>query len=314
MSFASKTKNELTRIDTETRCCQLSELSAIVRTSGTITLRGGGDVSLNINTENPAIARRLFTMIKRDFKIFTDVSTEKKGNLKHGNIYHIYIDKAGDILNKLGILVEQNGIYNIFDGIAEPFIQKKCCLRAYIRGAFLGGGSISTPDKGYHLEIITHNQQYANALKNLINTEFDLSAKVIQRRLDCVIYLKEGNKIVDFLNIIGAHQALLEFENVRVLKQVRNEVNRIVNCETANLNKTVNASIKQVQDIKKIDNMVGLDKLPLELAELARLRLNDTEASLAELGQLLQTPIGKSGVNHRFKRIQTFASNLDKKM
>ncbi len=311
MSFASKTKNELTRIATGARCCQLAELSAIVRTSGTISLRGGGIVDLHITTENSAIARRIFTLIKKDFLISTAIKIEKKKNLKRGNAYHININKAGDILKKLGILIEKNGLYNIYDSISEDIVRKPCCIRSYIRGVFLGGGSISAPDKSYHLEFITHNVEYANALKELING-FGLNAKTIERRSDSLVYLKEGDQIVDLLNIIGAHQALLQFENVRIIKQMRNDVNRIVNCETANLNKTVKAAVRQIQDIQKIDERVGLEVLPLELAELARLRLDRPGASLKELGESLTNPIGKSGVNHRFKKISLFARGLDK--
>ncbi len=311
MSFSSKTKNELTRIRTIPRCCQLAELSAIVRISGNISLRGGGVVDLHIITENSAIARRVFTFIKKDFLISTDIKIEKKKNLKRTNAYHIYIDNAGEILKKLGIFIEKDGFYNISDDINSKIVEKPCCVRSYIRGAFLGGGSITDPDRSYHLEFITHNFEYANALKELINS-FNLNAKTIKRRSDALVYLKEGNQIVDLLNIIGAHQALLQFENVRILKQMRNNVNRIVNCETANLSKTVKASVRQIQDIQKIEDRVGIDILPLELAELARLRLEFPEASLKELGESLSTPIGKSGVNHRFKRISLFARQLDK--
>lgn len=200
--------------------------------------------------------------------------------------------------------------FGINDQVPLFLMKDTCCKRAYIRGAFLGGGSVSDPEKkGYHLEFITHSEEYGESLKTLIN-EFGLESKLIDRKANHIVYLKEGDQIVDLLNIIGAHKALLDFENVRIVKQMRNDVNRLVNCETANLNKTVNAAMRQVQDIELIESRVGLGALPDGLSQLAELRLEQPEASLKELGELLDPPVGKSGVNHRFKKIHKFAESL----
>lgn len=309
MSFSSATKNELARIRTEGRCCQLAELSALIRTSGSIRLRGLSRTDLSILTENPAIARLIFTFFKKNFNIHTEVVVQKNKTLKKGNAYQIQIEDAGSILGAVGILTEVDGFYRINDSIPEDLLKDTCCKRAYIRGAFLGGGSVSDPERGYHLEFITHNEEYGEALKGLINS-FGLESKLIERKNNHIVYLKEGDQIVDLLNIIGAHKALLDFENVRIVKQMRNDVNRLVNCETANLNKTVNAAMTQVQDIELIRDRVGLSSLPDGLAQLAELRLEQPEASLKELGELLDPPVGKSGVNHRFKKIHKFAESL----
>jgi len=309
MSFSSTTKNELSRIRAEGRCCQMAELSALIRTSGSIRLKGLSRTDLSLLTENPAIARLIFTFFKKNFNIHTDVVVQKNKTLKKGNAYQIQIEDAGEILKAVGILVEVNGFYSINDQIPEFLLNDTCCKRAYIRGAFLGGGSVSDPEKGYHLEFITHNEEYGDALKLLINS-FGLDSKLIDRKANHIVYLKEGDQIVDLLNIIGAHRALMDFENVRIVKQMRNDVNRLVNCETANLNKTVNAAMRQVQDIELIKSRVGLGVLPQGLIQLAELRVEQPEASLKELGELLDPPVGKSGVNHRFKKIHKFAESL----
>lgn len=287
----------------------MAELSALIRTSGTIMLKGLSRTDLNILTENPAIARLIFTFFKKNFSIHTEVVVQKNKTLKKGNAYQIHIEDAGDILRALGILVDVDGFSGINDQVPLFLLKDSCCKRAYIRGAFLGGGSVSDPEKGYHLEFITHSEEYGNSLKELIN-EFGLESKLIDRKSNHIVYLKEGDQIVDLLNIIGAHKALLDFENVRIVKQMRNDVNRLVNCETANLNKTVNAAMKQVQDINLIKSVVGLGALPDGLSELAELRLEQPEASLKELGEMLDPPVGKSGVNHRFKKIHKFAESL----
>lgn len=309
MSFSSTTKNELSRIKSEGPCCQMAELSALIRTSGAIKLKGLSRTDLHILTENPAIARLIFTFFKKNFNIHTDVVVQKNKTLKKGNAYEIQIEDAGEILKALGILVDVDGFFGINDQVPEFLVKETCCKRAYIRGAFLGGGSVSDPEKGYHLEFITHSEDYGESLRALING-FGLESKLIDRKSNHIVYIKEGDQIVDLLNIIGAHRALLDFENVRIVKQMRNDVNRLVNCETANLNKTVNAAMRQVQDIELIKSRVGLGALPDGLSQLAELRLEQPEASLKELGEMLDPPVGKSGVNHRFKKIHKFAESL----
>lgn len=285
----------------------------MIRMSGIININSKQGLSFRITTENPAIARRVFTLIKNLFNIHTEILVKKNNSLKKNNIYILLITSdmgAKNILLKLGILKEfQNGSIGFNYRIGNEIAQKNCCKRAYIRGAFLGGGSISNPEKTYHMEFVTNYPEHAKELSELINS-FGLHSKVIQRKNSYVIYLKEGEQIVDLLNIIGAHSALLDLENVRIFKEVRNNVNRLVNCETANLNKTVDAAVRQVESIRLIQKKIGLRKLPSGLREVAEIRLNYPDVTLKEIGEMLDPPIGKSGVNHRLRKIEKIADEL----
>ena len=199
------------------------------------------------------------------------------------------------------------------DKLPKTIVKKACCKKAYLRGIYLGGGSLSAPEKSYHLELITHNEYYANQLVDYINDAYDLGAKVTVRKKNFIVYLKESEKIVDFLNIIGAHQTLLEYENVRIIKQMRNNVNRVVNCETANMTKTADAAFEHIHAIEIIEAAEGLDYLDEKLRSIAEVRIENPEATLKELGEMLSPPIGKSGVNHRLKKIIEIAEQLQTK-
>lgn len=309
MSFSSKTKNELARKTSDNKCCQLAELSGIIHVSGSIQIAGNRRFNVKITTENPAVARLVFILFKKSLNIHTEVMARKHKVLKKGYTYYIVIHDAGEILSQLEIVSDTNSLLGINHNVPEKLFVDECCKRAYLRGVFLGGGSISDPEKTYHLEIVTHDDRYGESLKELINT-YDLSAKVIQRKNNFIVYLKEGDQIVDMLNIIGAHNTLLNLENIRIVKDMRNKVNRLVNCETANLNKTVEAAIRQIETIEYLLGTVGLNFLPDNLREIAELRLEHSESSLVELGQLLNPPVGKSGVNHRLRKIEKIAEKL----
>jgi len=316
MSFSSKTKNELSRIQLEEKCCLLAELAALIRMSGSIQMSGLGKVNLKVSTENAAIARRIFTLLKTLYNVNTEVMVRKNKQLKKNNNYLIvvnYRNNAEKILLDVGILrVDGNNNYKIDYRIPKEITKNRCCKRAYIRGAFLGGGSISNPERTYHLEFVTHNQEHSEDLCELINS-FDLNAKIVLRKENYVVYLKEGEQIVDILNIIGAHSALLKLEDIRILKEVRNNINRIVNCETANLSKTINASLRQIKNIEYIDEVMGINNLPENLVDIARLRLTHRDASLKELGMMLVPKVGKSGVNHRLRKLEGIAEELRKR-
>lgn len=316
MSFSSMTKNEISRLPIEKSCCSTAELAAIIRMCGTIQISGLRRVKLKFITENAAIARRIFSLLKTLYDTEIEVMVRRNRQLKKNNNYLIVIgntDITNKILRDVGLIIEgENSNYNVFYKVPNSLIKKRCCKRAYIRGAFLGGGSISNPEKSYHLEFVTNNEEHSKDLLEIINS-FGLNSRIVKRKSNYVIYLKEGEQIVDILNIIGAHQALLKFEDIRVFKDVRNNINRIVNCETANLNKTINASIRQVENIQYIDSKIGIDKLPKNLQEVAILRLENRDASLKEIGAMLKVPVGKSGVNHRFRRIEKIAENLRRK-
>jgi len=314
MSFSSKVKNEICRYIDVTKEEAVAELSAIMKVSGTLALAGNKQISFRVTTENPAIARYIFKMLKKHFDIHTKIMVKKSNSFKKSNIYMILITEemgVRDLLAKVGVLKNSEGILALDYGIPERIVSNSECKKAYIRGAFIGGGSVSNPEKAYHLEFVTHNSDYAEELSKVINT-YDLASKVIQRKSSYVVYVKEGEQIIDLLNIIGAHGALLELENVRIMKEMRNNVNRLVNCETANLSKTVNAAVRQIESIKLIQKEIGLARLPKNLREIAELRLVYPDESLKELGEFLTPPVGKSGVNHRLRRIEKIAEELRK--
>ncbi len=312
MSFSSKTKNELVRKMFENKCCQFAEASSLLRMSGTIQLAGLNRVNIKVTTENPAIARLIFKLFKNNFGVDTKVLVKKNKVLKKGNTYVVSISNAKDILQELEIIGFENNSFNINYKLPQKLLNSECCKRAYLRGAFLGGGSVSDPEKTYHLEFVTHNEEFSGELSKLVNS-YGLKAKIILRKNNYVVYLKEGDQIVDLLNIIGAHNALMQLENIRIIKQMRNNVNRIVNCETANLSKIVEASIRQIKNIQYIERTAGFKVLPDNLREIAELRLKYKNASLKELGQILNPPVGKSGVNHRLRKIEKIAERLRKK-
>lgn len=310
MSFSTETKDELARIFSTIPCCQLAELAALVRMDGTVTISPQHRIGLQVVTENAAVARKIFRLVKEIFRVNVQIQVRRRTRLKKNNLYLVGLTSAtgmNEMLRELGILRRDGSIQQ---GIKNTLVKKQCCRRSYLRGAFLGAGSVNSPEGNYHLEIITNNDTYAQALKELINTFSGLQAKVSSRKNWHVVYLKESEQIVSFLNIIGAHKALLNFENTRILKGVRNQVNRLVNCETANLNKTVNASLRQVENIKLLDQVFGLENISPRLREIARLRLENPDVSLKELGEMMSPEMGKSGVNHRMRKIEELAEEI----
>ncbi|HAS73179.1 MAG TPA: DNA-binding protein WhiA [Clostridiales bacterium UBA8960] len=313
MSFSSTAKNELARIRTEGRCCNRAELSGIIRVSGALEFGGKNMMNLRIVTENPAVARLIFVLLKKLYQLNTELIMKENKVLNKHHSYEMYIENANDLLTDLGILRLKSNSYLLSDDLPFDILKKNCCKKAYIRGIFLGGGSLSAPEKSYHLELITHNEFYASQLVGFINDLYDLGSKVTVRKKNYIVYIKESEKIVDFLNVIGAHQTLLEYENIRIIKQMRNNVNRVVNCETANLTKTADAAFEHISAIEHIIESVGLDYLDDRLREIAELRLENPEATLKELGELMTPMIGKSGVNHRLKKIIEISEQITKR-
>ncbi|MDG5786603.1 DNA-binding protein WhiA [Evansella sp. AB-P1] len=307
MSFASMTKKELTQLEGD-ECCSKAELAALIRMNGSISLRNM-EITLDIQTENAAIARRIYTLIKALYEVHVELLVRKKMRLKKNNVYVVRILKKARLMLEDLKIVDNTFIFT--REIADSLIEEECCKRAYLRGAFLAGGSVNHPEtSSYHLEIFSFYEEHNESLCKLMNT-FHLNAKTLERKKGFILYLKEGEKISEFLNIIGAHQALLRFEDVRIMKDMRNSVNRLVNCETANLNKTVGAAIRQVENIRFIKQEVGLEVLPDKLKEIAELRLEHQDVTLKELGEMVSTGnVSKSGVNHRLRKIDEFANKL----
>ena len=311
MSFSAETKNELARIFSDNECCNISELSAIVRLAGSIQIAGYKKLNLKISTELNSTARKIFKLLKSNFGINTEISVNKNQMLKRNSSYVLMVTSemgAENLLRELGILSREEGFFTM-NKVPEDLIKDNECIRAFIRGAFLGGGSISDPEKNYHLEFVANNEEFAESLKNLINS-LGFNSKTVSRKNNYVVYLKESEQISDLLNIIGAHQALLSLESTKIVKEMRNNVNRLVNCETANLSKTVNAAVRQIENIKYIQSKVGLDHLPPNLREIAELRVDNEDLTLKELGEMASPELSKSAVNHRLRKIEQIADDL----
>lgn len=311
LTFSGKVKDELSRHLKDARHCQIAEVAAIISMCGKVAIDSREHYSVKVRTENVSVARKYFTLLKKTFNIDTETFVARNRNTE--NITYTVIVKrhedAMQILQASGLLNQDGDIQEEFSVDRNPIVYRSCCKRSFLRGAFLASGSMSHPEKSYHIEFVCGVQDKARQIRALIQS-FGLDAKVIQRKRSYVTYLKEGAQIVDLLNIMEAPIALMEMENVRILKEMRNSVNRQVNCETANINKTVSAAVKQAKDIAYIKETVGLDTLPESLREIAELRVAHPNASLKELGDLLSEPIGKSGVNHRLRKLGEIAEEL----
>lgn len=307
MSYASETKKELTTLEIKD-CCVKAELSALIRMNGSLSF-SNKKLILDIQTENAAIARRIYTLTKRLYDVSIELLVRKKMRLKKNNVYIVrYSEQAHYLLEELQILKDG---FTFIREISEDLTKKKCCKRSYLRGAFLAGGSVNNPEtSSYHLEIFSLYKEHNESLCDLMNM-FHLNSKTLERKKGYINYLKEAEKIAEFLNIIGAHQSLLKFEDIRIVRDMRNSVNRLVNCETANLNKTIGAAIRQVENIKFIEQTVGLQILPDKLREIAELRVTYQDVTLKELGEMVSSgTISKSGINHRLRKIDEIAEKL----
>ena len=312
MSFSSKVKEELSKDCNNPRHCCIAETAAIISMCGKVIFDEKDRVRIEIHTENVTVARKYFTLLKKTYNINTDISIRHSSSLNKNRSYVLSVnddETARKILMTCRLMKPFGVIEEDFSISDSLIIQRECCKRAFIRGAFLASGSVSDPVKTYHFEIVCLSEAKAKQLQMIMET-FNINARVIKRRKYFVVYVKDSSQVVDLLNIMGAYNALMDMENVRIVKDMRNNVNRKVNCETANINKTVSAAVKQIEDIRFIQMSSAFDELPESLQEMAELRVRYPEATLAELGQLLDTPVGKSGVNHRLKKISLFADEL----
>jgi hypothetical protein len=312
MSFSSDVKEELAKNTESARHCRIAELAAMISFCGKVTANEDNQYAIYIHTENTVVAKRCFTLIKETFQIHPILKINQNSSLKKSKIYEICIDNYSDsvvILQAIKVLNSYGNLEEKANVIKNIVLQGTCCKRAFIRGAFLSSGSMSDPDKNYHFEIVCQDFNKAKQLMEIIN-DFELDAKIVKRKKYYVVYIKEGSKIVDVLNIMEAHVALMKLENVRILKDMRNQVNRRVNCETANIQKTVVASVRQKEDIEFLMEQKIFTTLPQNLQDIAKLRLEYPEASLQKLGDMLNPPVGKSGVNHRLRKISNIAQDL----
>ena len=293
MSFSGDVKRELGKQYSKSRHCQLAELAAILEMVGKVQEETG---ILEITSDNMLVIEKYAVLMKQIFAVDITKPLEREQTKK--------------ILTALKWYREDGMLLPLDEQRADGLlVQNVCCKRAFIRGAFLASGSMSDPNKSYHFEIVCRTKEQAEQLQQLMNG-FETEAKIVERKGHFVVYLKEGSQIVDMLNVMEAYVSLMNLENVRILKEMRNSVNRKVNCETANISKTVNAAVKQLEDIELIRSKLGLDQLPQNLREMALIRLEYPEAALKELGNYLTPPVGKSGVNHRLRKLAEIAEDL----
>jgi len=314
MSFASAVKNDLVRVEANRRCCRLAEFAAFLRVCGCIHIEGNRKISISLTTEHPAAARKIFSIGRELFGLEMSIRVHRKTRLQKNQVFDILVPAQkgiGKLLALLGLKSPDESENMDFPGeFGEDITKNDCCRRAYLRGAFLGAGSMNNPSGDYHLEFSSGDRSHAELLKELL-AGFGIKAKLVQRKQAYVIYLKGSEAIADTLNVLGSHRSLLEFENTRIVKDMRNRINRQINCENANLDKTVGAGLRQIEDIKLIEEKMGLVKLPDTLRQAAQARLSNPDSSLSDLAEILG--IGRSGVNHRLRRLTEIANDLREK-
>lgn len=318
MSFASDTKNELARIEPEKKCCMLAEISGFLRVSGSIGLQGRGRFSIKITTENPAVARHYKKLLQDYFGIETKLEIgegKAVGRARTGKKYSYSITIDADnlseqILRETGMLLIKEGNNYFSDGIYSGLIRTKCCKKAYLRGVFMGAGTMSDPEKGYDLEFVLNSETMATDLRKLINSFVDLSCKTVKRGKRYIVYMKKADYISDTLAIMGASNQVFSMEETRIKKTMISSAKRSVNCDNANMDRTIEASLKQTAAIKKIDEKLGLNALSDKLREVAQLRLENPDISITALGELCDPPLKKSGINNRIKRLEEIAAKL----
>jgi DNA-binding protein WhiA len=307
VSFTAEVKDELSRVEPARGCCSRAQLAALVRIEGTLHFSGSDRYRLEVATETASVARTAIKLLHGVYGLKTEL-TVRRSVLHKTNNYLITVPsqpKLAGALRELGILGEQG----LTLGIEPTLVKRECCAIAYLRGAFLGGGFVADPHGDFHFELTAESEQLAEDLVKLMS-RFEIDARVAQRRGTYAVYLKGAEPIITFLALVGAHRALLRTEDVRIVKSVRNDVNRLVNAEIANQAKTVEAALGQIEAIELLEATRGLENLPPALRELAQLRVENPEVSLRELGELADPPLSKSAVYHRVRRIEELAEEL----
>ena len=306
MSYASEVKKELTTVEVHFGNAK-AELMALIRMNGSLGLSNHRFI-LNVQTENPATARRIYSLLKQFYDVESELLVRRKMKLKKNNLYIVRLNKGSDyVLKDLDIL---DG-FQLKETVPLDFLDDDAKVRSYLRGAFLATGSVNNPEtSSYHLEIYSLYEDHNQTICEVMN-RYGLNARTAKRRSGYITYLKEAEKIADFLSLIGATSSMLKFEDVRIMRDMRNSVNRIVNCENANFNKVADAANRQIESIKYLDKKIGLNNLPVKLQEIAIARMAHPEVSLKELGELVPGgPISKSGVNHRLRKIMEQAEKM----
>ncbi|MET3557337.1 DNA-binding protein WhiA [Streptococcus rupicaprae] len=303
MSFTVKVKEELISLSTH----EAFELAAIIKLSGSLGL-GQDGLTLSITTENAKVARHVYELILKHYAIKAEIRYHQKTNLRKNRVYQVFLEEGVQtVLNELHLA---DSFFGLETGIDQRILGQEEASRAYLRGAFLASGSVKDPEKGrYQLEISSIYTDHAQDLAQLMQG-FLLDAKVIERKKGSVTYLQRAEDIMDFFIVIGAMAARDSFEEVKILRETRNDLNRANNVETANIARTVTASVRTINNIIKLDGQLGLDNLPADLREVAILRMEHPDYSIQELADSLTVPITKSGVNHRLRKLNKLADDL----
>lgn len=316
MSYASETKNELARIEPEKKCCMLAEIAGFMRFAGSVGLAGGGKFRIVMATPNLAIVRHYKKLIKAYFDVNTEISIGANESFARSlkgakaNEYFIKIEPENNsemILREMGILMVREGMNALSDGIYDGLIKTKCCRKAYLRGAFLAAGTVNNPENSYHYEIITGSEILAKDLRRLINTFVDITAKIVERKKGYGVYLKAREQIADTLAIMGASKQYFDYLDVTMRKDMVTAAKKAEQLDLVNMDKAIKAAEKQTEEIRLIADTRGLDSLSPKLREVALARLDNPDLGIEELGQVLNPPLSKSGVNNRLRRISEIA-------
>jgi len=319
MSYASETKNELARIEPEKKCCMLAEITGFMRFAGSVGFAGGGKFRMVMTTPNLAVVRHYKKLIRSYFSVDTDIEIGSTGRNARGlkgakaKEYIIRIEPENNsemILREMGILIVRGGVNTLSDGIYDGIIRTKCCRKAFLRGAFLGAGTVNNPESSHHFEINTISEACAKDLRRLINTFVDINARIVERKSGYGVYLKARDQIADTLAIMGASKTYFDYQDKIIRKDAVSTARKIEQLDLVNVDKAIHAAQRQIADIQRIASARGLDSLSPKLQEIAVLRLENPDMSIEELGQLFTPPLSKSGVNNRLRRISEIAKGL----
>ena len=306
MSFAEDVKNELCQYELTSDLATKIEASCLLRMGGSLLLGMKGAVGIRLATANNAVARRLLAALRNEYELPTNVLVRQGLNLRKKNMYTLTVEPSEQSRTALEALA----LWPVSMQIPREWLKTMEARRAFLRGSFLGGGSVNKPQSDYHLEFMTSNEAFAKEIIYVLRL-FHITGRMAERKDEYIVYIKEGDAVTSCLQIMGATSALIDFENVRIMKTVRNQINRQVNCETANLQKVVNAAVRQINAIRIIENHIELDELPVKLHIVAKLRKDNPEASLKELEEIMEGALSKSGIGHRLKKLEAIALDYE---
>lgn len=311
MSFSGETKQEIAKLSPEKECCMIAELNALTQCLGALSLLGGGRIQLKYAAESLVVARRLLVLLKSGlrYRVHTAVRREKRFGGRLVTTLALSAEESRHLLRRLSVLRQDENGEDVFQGVPRRIVRRICCRRSFLRGMFLGCGTVISPEKGYHAEFLVEDEQRARFLMRVLSL-CDIEASMSMRRQKAVVYIKNGEAVSRLLATLGAARAVLKVEEVRTVRSVQKQVTRAINCDHANLGKQLSAAQRQLEAISHISRMTGLSALPDELQALARLRISHQDASLEQLGQLLKPTVSKSAVQHRMKRLMDIAAGL----